>query len=163
MAAAGAKRTVACFKSCPRDHDPRELLDPANQVSTPWGGHDHGPCDKCRGEGTIVHECLSCLAGGTDPECPACGGRVRYADRCPTCEGDGVIDRTRRDGVSAFPTIAGLLRYLAEDRREFDGHVIVELEGELTGDVDLDAERGAILVRPTRVVGVHEIDPADVG
>jgi hypothetical protein len=41
--------------------------------------------------------------------------------------------------------------------------VIVELEGELTGDVDLDAERGALLVRPVHVVGVHEIDPADVG
>lgn len=163
MAVAEATRTIRCFKSCPRDQDPRALLEPENHVATPWGGHDHGPCDKCDGEGTVVHECLSCLAGGVDPDCPSCDGRVRFDGLCPTCEGDGIIDRTRRNGVSVFPTIGGLLRYLSEDHREFDGHVIVELEGELTGDVDLDAERGALLVRPAHIVGVHEVDPEDVG
>lgn len=158
-----ANRTITCFKSCPRDNDPRALLDPENHVSTPWGGHDHGPCDKCHGGGTVLYECLSCVAEGPDRECPACQGRVRFEDRCPTCEGDGIIDRTRRHGVSVFPTIPGLLRYLSEDHRGFDDHVIVELEGELTGDVDLDAERGALLVRPTRVVGVREIDQSSVG
>jgi hypothetical protein len=162
MAVAEETRTITCFKSCPREHDPRELLDPENQVATPWGGHDHGPCDKCHGDGKLVYECLSCRASGTDPECPACEGRVRFVDRCPTCEGDGIINRTKRDGVSVFPTIPGLLRYLSQDHREFDDHVIVELEGELTDDLDLDAERGALLVRPTHIVDVHEIDPADL-
>ena len=60
--------------------------------------------------------------------------------------------------MSVFPTLAGLIRYLSEEHREFDGHVIVELEGELTDDV----ERGALLVRPVHIVGVHEIDPADL-
>jgi hypothetical protein len=156
-------RTIRCFKSCPRDHDPRELLDPENHVATPWGGHDHGPCDKCHGEGSVAYECLSCKATGTDPECPACEGRVRFVDTCPTCEGDGIIDRTERNGVSVFPTLGGLVRYLSEDDRKFDGHVIVELDGELTDDVDLDAERGALLVRPVYIVGIHEVDPADVG
>src|ERR687893_1764443 len=149
---AGTTRTITCFKCCPADEDPRGLLDPENQVATPWGGHDHGPCDKCGGEGTVAYECLSCLGAGTDPECPACEGRVRFADRCPTCEGDGNIDRTTRDGVSVFPKVEGLLRYLAEESRDFDGHLVVELEGELTDDLDLDAERGALLVRPTHVV-----------
>ena len=163
MVVTAPTRTIRCFKSCPRDHDPRELLDPENHVATPWGGHDHGPCDKCGGAGTVVFDCLSCRARGTDPGCPACGGRVRYEDRCPTCEGDGIIDRTTRAGVSVFPTIEGLLRYLSEDHREFGDNVIVELDGELTGDVDLDAERGALLVRPVHIVSVHEVDAADVG
>jgi len=146
------------FRLYARDEDPRSLLDPGNQYSTPWGEPDHGSCDKCEGEHRVLFECLSCVAE-PNPDCPACSGRVRFEERCPTCEGDGVIDRTRRDGVSAFPSEVGLYLYLAEKDADLDGDVIVEFEGELTGDVDLDAERGAVLVRPTRIVAVHGVDP----
>ena len=148
------------FRRFARDEEPRQLLDPSNQHSTPWGEPDPGPCDKCEGECRVLFECLSCIAGAPDPECPACSGRVRFEGPCPTCEGDGTIARTRREGVSAFPTEAGLYLYLAEKGANLDGDVILELDGELTGDVDLDAERGAVLVRPTRIVAVHEVDPA---
>ena len=149
---------VHFFRRYPRDEDPRDLLDPANQISTPWGSPEHGPCDKCGGQCRVAHECLSCLATGADPACPACSGRVRFEDRCPTCEGTGTIDRTRRHGVSAFPTEAGLYRYLAEERADLSGDVLLEFEGDLTGDVDLDAERGAVLARPTRIVATREFD-----
>jgi hypothetical protein len=151
-----------CFKCYSSKNDPRQLLDPENHVSEPWGGHDKGPCDKCGGEASVAFECLSCVSDGVDPECPACDGRMRWVAACPTCEGSGEITRTTRRGVSVFPKVGGLLAYLAEENGDFSDDVIVELEGELTGDVDLDAERGAVLVRPTRVVAVHEIDVADV-
>jgi hypothetical protein len=149
---------VPYFHRQPADEDPALLLDPENQWSTPWGSPDHGPCDKCGGTGQTEWHCLSCHDEGRE-DCPACQGRVRYTDRCPTCEGAGAITRTRRRGVSAFPTIEGLYRYLAgEDASRLDDAVIVELDGELSGDEDLDADRGAVLVLPAKVLGVHEID-----
>ena len=47
---------------------------------------------------------------------------------------------------------------LAEGDADLDGCVILEFEGELSGDRDLDADAGALLVKPARIVGRHEID-----
>src|SRR4051794_17728898 len=90
------------FRRWSSTEDPEQLLEPDNQRSTPWGAPDHGPCDKCGGAGATRFRCLSCLEDGRDPACPACGGRVEFVDVCPACEGDGIIDRTERDGVSVF-------------------------------------------------------------
>jgi RecJ-like exonuclease len=120
--------------------------------STPWGEPDHGPCDKCHGTGKTTYSCRSCLERQATPECPACHGRIEFTDVCPACEGDGEITRTRRDGVSVFPSEEGLRRYIEEREADAEGCVMLELEGELTGDRDLDADAGALLVRPTRVV-----------
>jgi hypothetical protein len=142
--------------------DPAELLDPSNQHSKPWGGPDEGPCDKCGAEGSTQYACLSCIEETPAPDCPVCHGRVRYEDVCPTCEGSGVIDQTTRRGVSVFPSLRGLYRYLVERDAELDGSVFVELEGELSGERDLDADAGALLVIPTRIVARHAIDLAYV-
>jgi RecJ-like exonuclease len=127
-------------------------------VSTPWGGADRGPCDKCEGAGRVEHRCLSCIEAGTDPECAACGGRVEWVDVCPACEGDGEITRVKRRGVSAFPSLPGLYRYLAEREADLSGSVFLELQGELSGDRDLDADDGAVLVVPRRIAGIHQVD-----
>ncbi|HWH23722.1 MAG TPA: hypothetical protein VNW68_02390 [Candidatus Limnocylindria bacterium] len=79
-------------------------------------------------------------------------------DVCPACEGDGCIDRTRRDGVSVVPSADGLYRYIGKRGGGDGGCVLLELEGELTHDLDLDADAGALLVRPTRVVAVHPFE-----
>ena len=142
------------FRRCPVDDDPRALLDPSNQISTPWGSADHGPCDKCDSSGRVRYRCRSCLELGARDDCPACGGRVEFEDVCPTCEGDGEIERTKRDGVSVFPSLEGLRRYLVERDVELSGCEAVVLEGELTGDRDLDADAGALLIRPRRVLGI---------
>jgi hypothetical protein len=145
------------FRRWSADEDPAELLKPDNQWSTPWGGPDHGPCDKCRGSGETRYRCASCLERGAEPSCPACGGRVEFTDVCPSCEGDGVIDRTKRRGISVFPSVEGLYRYMAE--RDADSEdLVVELDGELSGDRDLDADAGALLVLPTRVVATQPFD-----
>lgn len=47
---------------------------------------------------------------------------------------------------------------LAERQTGSDGCVLLELEGELTGDRNLDADAGALLIRPTRVVDVGPFD-----
>lgn len=63
--------------------------------------------------------------------------------------------------MSVFPAVEGLYRYIAE-RDAALPDCIVELEGELTGDRDLDADTGALLVRPTSVVALHPFDRARV-
>lgn len=147
------------FKRISSEEDPKELLRPEHQVSTPWGSPDCGPCEECE-EGKREHRCLSCMELGGDPACPSCGGRVEWIDTCPSCEGSGEIDRVERRGVSVFPTIPGLYRYLVERDEDLDGDVVVEVEGELSGDRDLDANDGALLALPTRIVDTHQIDDA---
>ena len=149
---------VRAFHSHPADEDPEELLSRENQVSTPWGAPERGrPCEKCEGSGRVEHRCLSCLeAGSPIPGCPACDGRVEWEDTCPSCDGDGRVTRIERDGVASFPTLEGLRRYLDERGADLRGYVLLELEGELSPDRDLDADEGAILVFPGRIVAVHQ-------
>ena len=148
------------FHSCPADADPDGLLDPERQVTTPWGPPNHGACDKCVGETSVRYECKSCLEEGADADCPACEGRVHFQGVCPACDGSGVIDRTKRRGIAVFPSRAGLYRYLAERDADVEDRVMVELEGRLSEDGDLDADAGALLLHPTRVVAVQPFDPA---
>jgi predicted nucleic acid-binding Zn ribbon protein len=142
----------------PADEDPRRLLDPDEQYSEPWEGADHGPCDKCEGSGETEHECQSCRHDGPTDDCPACHGKVRFMAECPACLGSGHITDSRREGVSVFPDPGGLARYM--DRRDADigGSTLVELEGEQSDDRDFDADEGALLVKPTRIVSTREID-----
>ena len=146
------------FRLWPVDEDPEDLLAPENGYSTPWGAPDRGPCDKCRGTGRTQYRCRSCLERGPQDGCPACRGRIEFVDVCPACEGDGQIDRTTRRGVSVFPSMEGLLRYLAEREVDTAGSEVVVLEGELTGDRDLDADAGALLIKPTRVLGACPLE-----
>jgi hypothetical protein len=147
------------FHCHPEGEDPGALLDPANHVSEPWGDPEHGTCDKCGGRGSALHECFSCMEAGTDSDCPACQGRVRFEQTCPTCLGTGEIHRTRRQGVAVFPSREGLYRYLAwKDDAEVDGQVVIELAGKLSDDCDLDADHGALLVFPERLVSVEPLD-----
>jgi hypothetical protein len=139
------------------DEDPRELLERENQVSKPWGGSDHGPCDKCGGSGRTEFECESCRSA-PDGACPVCSGEVRYVGECPTCRGSGEITDGCREGVSVFPSERGLYRYMLKRDTDLSTCQLVELEGEETGDVDFDADEGALLVRPTRIVEVREPD-----
>jgi hypothetical protein len=148
---------VTYFRAWEESEDPNKLLDPDEQLSTPWGEPRHGRCEKCDGSGRVAWRCRSCLAGGGRHECAACQGRITFVDRCPSCEGTGEVTRTTREGVSVVPTIEGLYLYLAERGGEADGKVIVELDGPLSGDVDLDAEAGALLVKPERVVAVRPL------
>lgn len=138
--------------------DPRRLLDPAEQYTEPWGSADHGRCDKCGTSGMALYECRSCLETGPHPECPACQGRVRFRDTCPACLGNGHIERTRRAGIAVFPARKGLYRYLAERNASLEGKVIVELEGRLSDERDLDADAGALLLFPERIVEAVPLD-----
>jgi hypothetical protein len=146
------------FHCCAADADPQRLLDPDRQLTEPWGSHDHGPCDKCSSKGVVLYECRSCLEAGALPDCPACQGRVRFREICPACLGDAQIDHTRRRGVAAFPRREGLYRYLAERDSELEGKAIVELEGRIGDERDLDADTGALLVHPERIVEVRPLD-----
>jgi hypothetical protein len=147
-----------------RDSDPAEMLDPDNQKTTPWGHSAHGEqCDKCAGEGETSFECESCKATGRSTDCAHCGGELRYRDSCPTCNGTGVIDESPRDGVSVFPDPDGLYRYMLKRDADLDsGCVLVTLEGEPSRERDFDADEGAVLVRPKRIVETGPVDEARV-
>ncbi len=140
------------FHHADADLDPADLLDPDKQFSTPWGDADHGRCDKCSASGRCRYRCLSCIENGSIESCPACRGRVEYEDVCPACEGSGEISRTKRAGVSVFPTEAGLYRYLVEKEAGLESSILVEITGELSPDRDLDADSGAILVHPSEIL-----------
>jgi hypothetical protein len=143
----------------PGDRDPEDLLDPENQQTEPWSGTVRGRCDKCGGSGETEHECESCTDAAADPSCPACHGKVRYMDECPACEGSGEIDDSSRDGVSVFPDEDGLYRYMLQRDADLDDACqLVKLEGEQSQDEDFDADEGALLIKPTRVVSVGELD-----
>jgi hypothetical protein len=143
----------------PGDRDPEELLDPDNHETEPWSGTVRGRCDKCGGEGRTEHECESCKESGPDSNCPACGGEVRYMDECPACEGSGEIDDSCRDGVSVFPDEDGLYRYMIKRDADLDERCqLVKLEGEESGDEDFDADEGAMLIRPRRIVSTGSLD-----
>ena len=143
----------------PGDRDPEDLLDPDNQETEPWSGTVRGKCDKCGGSGETEHECESCKDGTPDPNCPACGGEVRYTDECPACEGSGEIDDSARDGVSVFPDEDGLYRYMLKRDADLDDRCqLVELEGEESQDEDFDADEGALLVRPSKILDRGKLD-----
>jgi hypothetical protein len=57
-----------------------------------------------------------------------------------------------------FPTLPGLYHYMLTSEADLDGCVVVELEGRPSGDVDFDADQGAMLVIPTAVLACHEVD-----
>ncbi|HEU4735898.1 MAG TPA: hypothetical protein VFS48_02580 [Solirubrobacterales bacterium] len=146
------------FHSCRTDIDPQRLLDPEQQRTDPWGEPEHGPCDKCAGAGEVLYECRSCLEAGAVADCPSCQGRVRFRETCPACLGDGRIDRTYRRGVAVFPTREGLYRYLAERNADIANRLIVEIEGRLAEERDLDADAGALLIHPEEIVEVRPLD-----
>jgi RecJ-like exonuclease len=150
--------TRTFFHCCPADSDPRSILDPDRQFTEPWDGHDHGPCDKCSGVGSTLYVCRSCEEAGASPDCPACRGRVRFKETCPACLGNGEIDHTLRRGVAVFPVRQGLYRYLAERDDELEGKVVIELEGQLGEERDLDADTGALLVLPSAIKAVQPLD-----
>jgi hypothetical protein len=145
------------FRLHPAEEDPQELLEPENQVSKPWGGADPGPCDKCEGSGRVMFHCESCTHQA-DPCCEFCQGEVEFEGDCPTCRGSGSITDSERRGVSVFPDPEGLYRYMMRRGSEMEGSVVVELEGTKSDEPDWDADEGALLVFPTRIVGVSDVD-----
>jgi hypothetical protein len=84
---------------------------------------------------------------------------VEFEDLCPACEGSGEISRTKRGGVSVFPTEEGLYRYLVEQEAELEHTIVVEVAGGLSSDRDLDADSGALLVHPSAIVSACRLDP----
>jgi hypothetical protein len=138
--------------------DPEWLLDPDRQFTEPWGSAEHGRCDKCGGAGTVLYKCRSCMETGGRADCPSCQGRVRFRETCPACLGSGQVEHTRRAGLAVFPTREGLYRYLAERNANVEGKVVVELEGRPSEERDLDADAGALLVLPERIVSVVPLD-----
>jgi hypothetical protein len=124
--------------------DPENLLDPDEQVTEPWGGTVYGRCDKCGGTGRT-------LFARSDED--------RHEEDCPACRGTGEIDDSRRDGVSVFPDLDSLYRYmLSRDAKLDEGTQVVGLEGRPSEDRDFDADEGALLVHPTRIVSVEPLD-----
>jgi DnaJ-class molecular chaperone len=146
----------------PGDESPEELLKPENQISKPWGGAEQGRCDKCGGSGRTTFRCSSCSAQA-DPRCEVCRGKVEFEGECPTCRGSGEITESERRGVSVFPDPDGLYRYMLRRDSDMEGSLIVEVEGTESDDPDFDADEGALLVFPTRIVAAGEVDRHRIG
>lgn len=143
------------MSSTGEDHG--RLLREGSQWTEPWGDScDGAACQKCRRRGWVQHECRSCVLTGARGGCPVCGGAVRWEAQCPVCRGSGRIDGRPRRGVSAFPTLEGLCDYMLARDADLDDCVALELEAHRAGDVDFDADEGALLVIPTEIVGCRD-------
>lgn len=143
----------------PTSEDPARLLTDEGRWTEPWGSSEEGvSCDKCGGTGRARHECWSCLLTGAREDCPVCSGAVRWEDQCPVCRGAGRVDGEPRHGVSVFPTVEGLYRYMLATDANVDDCLIVELDADPAGDVDFDADQGAMLVMPRRIIGCAAVD-----
>lgn len=141
------------FRMNSSSDDPSALLTDEGQWTEPWGSSDDGaPCDKCGGAGRKPYECWSCELGGTIESCPVCQGRVHWEADCPVCRGSGTVDGEPRRGVSVFPRLEGLYRYMEAKDADLEDCVIIELDGEPSGDIDFDADQGAMLVIPTTIL-----------
>jgi hypothetical protein len=57
-----------------------------------------------------------------------------------------------------FPDEDGLYRYMLSRGADLEGSALAELEGERTDDEDFDADQGALLVRPRRILEVRSLD-----
>jgi hypothetical protein len=60
--------------------------------------------------------------------------------------------------VSVFPSEDGLYRYMLRREADIEDACLVELEGEPAADEDFDADEGALLIKPSRVIDVREPD-----
>jgi DnaJ-class molecular chaperone len=100
------------------------------------GRYGWGRCDKCGG------------SGQTD--------RADAKSQCAACRGSGEVDDSARDGVSVFADEHLLYRYMLRGDADIAGAVLVELEGDPSADEDFDADEGALLVHPRRIVDVRE-------
>lgn len=144
------------YRIQPADRNPEDLLDPANQRSELWTGVAYRRCDDCGGYGQTLHRCHRC--GGA--RCDWCDQYGSILEDCATCHGTGEIDDTVREGVSCCPTLDVLYAYFRGRHANLDNCVVVTLEGELADEEDWDADAGAVLIRPTRIVSVEPLDPA---
>lgn len=127
------------------DRDPSELLDPARQTSSIWCGWADKQCPDCNGDG---HDFVWLDAADDD----------MTMVRCETCVGTGRVDDTTRPGVSACETLDALYSYFAGRAADLEGAVVITMEADLAGEADWDEAEGAVLVRPTRIVGVEPVD-----
>ena len=83
---------------------------------------------------------------------------MRWEDECPVCRGTGQVDGERRHGVSVFPTIEGLYRYMLASDAEVDDCLILEIDVDPAGDVDFDADQGPMLVIPQKILSCAAVD-----
>jgi hypothetical protein len=83
---------------------------------------------------------------------------VSWEDDCPVCRGSGKVDGKPRHGVSVFPTLEGLYRYMLANDADLEECVIVELDAGPAEDVDFDADQGAMLVIPTEILECEGVD-----
>jgi hypothetical protein len=125
---------------------PAALLEARHQRSIVWTGGVYRRCETCGGVGAVDGESYEDEDGDVtcDPEpCPArCdGGQMRIESQA---------------GVSVCRSIESLVQYFRYRAAYLgDDSVLVELEGEpVEDDQDVDADEGALLVRPTRIVRV---------
>ena len=117
------------------DRDHTELLDPANWISSNWGGdtmRDCQGCEDCQAE--------DYLRGETHWQC--------YGER--------ELEDTRY-GISVMADEDDLIEYLATVVPQMHNCVLVELEGDYSDEDGHDAHLGEKLILPTKIVAVRPV------
>lgn len=121
------------YRIQPADRDTTDLLDPERQYSAPWHGGIERPCPTCTD-----------IDATHDP-----------AD-CTDCDGHQWVEDIR-DGISACDSLDALYAYWQVAGGDLDDAVIVEMDATRSTDRDHDADLGAVLVHPYRIVSVTPV------
>lgn len=111
------------------------ILDQDTWESRVWDGWRGRPCGTCHGQ------CLD-----------------RDDVLCEDCRGAGEVEDVRH-GVSAALTVTALYDYFAGRDAELAGCSLVTFDGDFAADDDLDADDGAVLTYPRRIIAVVPLDP----
>ena len=71
-------------------------------------------------------------------------------------------DDDTREGVSCCRSLEALATYFAGRGANLRGSIVVEIEGDEAPDADWDADEGAVLLRPTRIVRTMSLREAGI-
>jgi hypothetical protein len=128
------------YRIHPADEAPESILGESRWESRVWVGEAYKRCTACNGEG--IHW-VSADDFSDD----------MTTEPCAACDGEGQVEDVRR-GVSCCRSIDDLRSYFADRGADLTGDQLITLDGELSDDDDYDADDGAVLVLPSRIVSV---------
>lgn len=137
-----------------RRSSPEQLLDPQYQRSEVWEGSVYRVCYACSGMGLVDEGSEHAHSWRMDEHS---GAAI-----CGMCDGHGKREITVQRGVSCCTTLRELEEYMDGRSPDREGAVLVEFEGYELQEPDCDAHNGAVLVIPTRIVSVRDVDDIDI-
>lgn len=135
--------------------NPQDLLNPSNWESTVWTGEVYKKCEACNGAGEIVLR-------NEDGKPKSDGYGDIETEPCEICNGDREVKDNTRHGISCCESLQQLENYFETRSADLANVVVVAFEGRESDEEDWDADEGAVLVFPSKIVWVKSLSEAGI-